>query len=307
MIKEEIVYIKRKPAKTLNKDLKLMVDNSTRYMGAAGLKGSSLPITGLTAVERHFIMPELVQISNTHSEFDLAVNNYFHELRVEVPSGKGLKLNVATEKAEKQFAGEKVTVEIPVNPLDYVIYKRAIALNYIQCAPSLDAAKVSGDRVKFYIHDVAAAAKAEAQLGDKRDSAYDAYLKLAAKGTKAWEPVLIVFGIDPSLIGEKEQKAKLRSIASADGIKDSQEQLERFDKFIKLTEDATVETKALLTELVNKKIVLIQDGTYIWDNGATSKNLGKTEGEAVAYLRNANNSKDLLIMKAKLGKVEEEV
>ena len=302
-VQEKIVYIKRKPSKHIesNPALKLMNDNATKYLGSAGYSNTELPVTGLTEIEKAAILPSLVQVSANHVEFDEKVNNYYHELRELVPAGRGLRLNVTTVPKEITYANNKEVIEFPVKPKDYVIWKRAISEDYKQCGMTLEDAKAGGNRVKFYIHDLELAQKAEIEVGDWRDKAYGAYLDIADITTN-WESILLVHGINPDLISKVEQKAKLRGLAIADGIKDYSEQITAFKKFVDAVGDKDIEIKATLNKFVNAKIILVVDTSYIYDNAAASVTIGNDERSAVLWLKDAKNTKDYQIMLAELTK-----
>ena len=304
-VQEKIVYIRRKPSKHIesNPALKLMNDNATKYLGSAGYANTELPVTGLEEIEKAAILPSLVQVSANHVEFDEKVNKYYHELRELVPAGRGLRLNVATVEKEFTYAGKTVTIEFPKNPHHYVLYRRAISPDYKQCGMSLEQAKAGGNRVKFYIHDLEIAQKAEVELGDWRDKAYGAYLDIASDTTN-WESILLVHGINPDVLSKVEQKSKLRSLAVADGIKEMAEQTEAFKKFYAAVGDKDIELKATLNKFINAKLILIVDTSYIYDNGSASVTIGREEKEAVLWLKDAKNSKDYQIMLAKLNSIK---
>jgi len=303
-VQEKIVYIKRKPSKHIesNQALKIMNDNATKYLGSAGYSNTELPVTGLSEIEKVAILPSLVQVSANHVEFDEKVNTYYHELRELVPAGRGLRLNIATVPKEVKYAGKDEVIDFPVKPKDYVIYMRAISPDYKQCSMTLEEAKNGGNRVKFYIHDLELAQKAEIEVGDWRDKAYAAYLDIADITTN-WESILLVHGINPDLISKVEQKAKLRGLALADGIKDYTEQITAFKKFVDACGDKDIEIKATLNKFVNAKIVLVVDTSYIYDNDAASVTIGNDERSAVLWLKDAKNTKDYQIMLAKLAKI----
>lgn len=298
---ENVVIIRRRVDKNLNKNqtLKTLNNLSVKYLGAAKYLGSDLPVTGLSPVEKFAIMPSLVQLANNHNEFDLVVNNYFHDLRAEVPTGKGLKLDIRTEKVEINYAGEKHIVDMPKNPYHYIIYKRAICPDYIQCAKTPEEAKGAGDRVKFYIHNLKDAQDAEIKLGNARDKAYMAFVGLKDK-TDLWDDVLTVYGVNPKMLSHNDKLLKLRGIAEAVDFKDASEKLEEYEKFAKLATDEDLDTKALLTKLISAKLILISGKSYIYDNEAGTVVIGTSEREAILWLQDANNSKDVLTMEAKL-------
>jgi hypothetical protein len=300
-VQEKIVYIKRKPSKHIenNQALKVMNDNATKYLGSAGYSNTELPVTGLDEIEKAAILPSLVQVSANHVEFDEKVNNYYHELRELVPAGRGLRLNITTVEKEFTYAGKTQVIEFPKHPKDYVLYRRAIAPEYKQCGKSLEQAKAGGNRVRFYIHDLELAQKAEVLLGEWRDKAYAAYLEIA-DNTANWESILLVHGINPDLLSKVEQKSKLRSLAVADGIKEMDEQTEAFEKFVTAVGDKDIELKATLNKFVNAKLILVVDTSYIYDNGSASVTIGNEEREAILWLKDAKNSKDYQILLAKL-------
>lgn len=299
--KEKIVYIRRTPSKSIEKNpaLKMMNDNASKYMGSAGYSNTELPVTGLTEVEKVAIMPSLVQVASSHVEFDEKVNNYFHELRELVPAGRGLRLNIATEKKEFTYADEKHVIEFPKHPKDYVVYRRAICEDYKQCGDSLELAKASGNRVRFYVHDVEAAQKVEIEVGDARDAAYSAYLDIA-DNSKNWESILLVHNINPDVLSKVEQKAKLRNLAQANGIIEPAEQLIAFKKFTDAVNDKDVEVRANLNKLITAKVILVVGTSYIYDNGTATVTIGNDEKSAILWLKDAKNSKDAQIMIAKL-------
>lgn len=302
-VQEKIVYIRRRPSKKLEKNqpLKVMNDNAYQYLGSCGLGNTEMPVTGLTEIEKIFIMPSIVQVSASHVEFDTKVNDFFHNLREDVPAGKGLRLNVTTETVEKEYMGKKVAVDMPANPYHYILYKRSIDPNYKFCVESLDAARNGGPKVKFYHYDVEAAKKIEIQIADERDKALAAYISITEK-KELWEPILLVYGINPDNLNKNEQKAKLREFAEANNIKDDKDKLDAFKKFINVLKDGEIGTKALINRLATAKVVLIVNGSYIYDNGAASVTMGTNEREAVLWMKDAKNSKHVLEMEAKLNK-----
>lgn len=296
---EKIVYIKRILSKNLTKNpaLKMLNDNAFKYMGAAGYANTSLPVTGLTEKEKALIMPSLVQVSATHPEFDKYVVEYFHNLRELVPAGKGLKLNIATEKVEVVYAGEKETFDKPLNPHHYILWKRATSEDYKQCAKSYEETRETGDRVKFYVHDMEVETKLETQLGDERDKAYSAYLTLKEKPS-LWDNILVIYGYDPDALNKYDKQARLRLLAEADGITDRQERLDAYTKFANIASDKDAELKAFLSKTVNKGVIVKEGNSYIYG----SVTIGKNEEEALNWLKNKDHSKDYEIMKAKLDK-----
>jgi len=298
---EKIVYIKRKPSKHIesNQALKIMNDNASKYLGSAGYSNTELPVTGLDEIEKAAILPSLVQVSANHVEFDEKVNNYYHELRELVPAGRGLRLNVTTVEKEFTYAGKVQTIQFPKHPKDYALYRRAIAPEYRQCGLSLEQAKEGGNRVRFYIHDLEIAQKMETELGDWRDKAYGAYLEIA-DNTVNWESILLIHAVNPDLLSKVEQKAKLRSLAVADGIRDMTEQTEAFKKFVTAVGDKDIELKATLHKFINAKLILVVDTSYIYDNGSASVTIGNEEKAAILWLKDAKNTKDYQIMLAKL-------
>jgi len=300
-VQEKIVYIKRRPSKHIesNQALKLMNDNASKYLGSAGYSNTELPVTGLDEIEKAAILPSLVQVSANHVEFDEKVNNYFHELRELVPAGRGLRLNVTTVEKEFTYAGKTHTIEFPKYPKDYVLYKRAIAPEYKQCGLSLDQAKAGGNRVRFYIHDLEIAQRLEVEVGDWRDKAYGAFLEIA-DNTANWEHILLIHAVNPDVLSKVEQKAKLRSLAVAEGIRDMAEQTEAFKKFVEAVGDKDIELKATLHKFINAKLILVVDTSYIYDNGSASVTIGNEEKAAILWLKDAKNTKDYQIMLAKL-------
>jgi len=304
-VQEKIVYIKRKPSKHIdsNPALKLMNDNASKYLGSAGYSNTELPVTGLDEIEKAAILPSLVQVSANHVEFDAKVNNYYHELRELVPAGRGLRLNITTVEKEFTYAGKTQTIEFPKHPKDYALYKRAISPDYKQCGLSLEQAKAGGGRVRFYIHDLEIAQKMEIEVGDWRDKAYGAYLEIADNTTN-WESILLIHAVNPDILSKVEQKAKLRSLAVAEGIKDMAEQTEAFKKFVAAVGDKDIELKATLYKFINAKLILVVDTSYIYDNGSASVTIGNEEKAAILWLKDAKNSKDYQIMLAKLNSIK---
>lgn len=303
-IEEKIVSIRRVKVKTDNEAIKHLHNESTRRMGSEGFAGTSLPVTGLTAKEKVYIMPELVQVGATHNEFDIHVNNYFHELEEPVPVKiTGLKLNISTYKTKVHIPGFTETgqmekVDMPVNKRDYVLWKRAIHPKYRQVAKDISELDASTTAI-FYIHDENKARELERELGTERDKAFNAYLMVKDKKEK-WDDIFIVYGINPDSIAKLDKQDRLRALAEVKNDATREEKLEAYRKFYQLVDDAELEDKSFLRKLLGNKSVLISGTTYMYDNGAATVPMGNSEKAAIAWLNDPANSKERLVLEAKL-------
>jgi hypothetical protein len=292
---KKLAYIRRKPQQS--NVPKEMIDLSMQYAGAESITGTRRAVTGLTQAEKIAIMPELISMSPANAEFDTEVNEFFHTLRIEVPANIGTKLNIATDGTKTvKVNDEDVKVDLPVNPLHYVLYKRCLASEYKQVATSLEEAYSLN--CPYYLIDEATELENKATISNLRDKAFSAFLKIKEDSSK-WDTILTVLEVNPSTLGKLEKIDRLRNLATGEGKMTSREKVEAFTKFIEAIEDKSIELRATVKTLVNEKIFIVQDGTVIYDNGVTTITLGD-EDAAVAWMKDAKNSKDIAIIKSKL-------
>jgi hypothetical protein len=192
--------------------------------------------------------------------------------------------------------GKDIDVPNPVNPLHYVQYKRSICEDYKQVRSSLEKAYAHNE--PYYLIDEDTEMENKKTLSNLRDKAFGKFLDIKEDDSK-WDNILLVLGENPDRLEQLEKIDKLRDFATGVKAVSTREKEEAYQKFINATDDENVEARGLVKELISKEIFKIEGTTIIYNNDTTSIPLG-SEDEAVEWVLDKKNSKDIVSIKARL-------
>lgn len=228
--------------------------------------------TGLTREEEKKYMPYILGMSDTDVNFPREVKEYFKSLTINVPK-KGVKLEIGLDDNKE-----------PINVLEWIKYKFALANSAVSREEQADGSNVSGRALRFFIYDRTRKLEQEAKQTTSRKSALKEFIQLTAD-TKRMDMVLRIFGYNPETMDALEKEPLLEKAAMEDPV-----------KFVATVQDKNLEVNAFIKECLSKQI-LRKEGNTIFN---VDDPIGASMEEAVAYLRDAKNSDVVVTLKARL-------
>lgn len=289
--KAKIVYVRRKalsvPEAAANNspELKSYYDNAYRAIGSYWPRNSQRPGTGLTITEENLLMPYVLNISKEDKDFREKSTQFFHDITTKIDptimDAKGFEtggtpLNISLHNDEEELS----TDNLPNNISDYIRYRHIIS--HPDVALSFDDAK--GNQLKkYYIHDEVKVTKGNVSNADAKDLAMEAYLQVKKDAAKVIQ-YLTLLKVDTRDY-KGQETVKLRDLATTKPV-----------DFMKVHNNKNKDYYYMIIDLIAAK-VLEQVGTRILikESGAQ---LGATSEEAIAYLKDPANSKQVVIFKS---------
>lgn len=289
--KAKIVYVRRKalsvPEAAANNspELKAYYDNAYRAIGSYWPKNSQRPGTGLNITEENFLMPYVLNISKDDRDFREKSTNFFHDITTKIDptvmdqkgfETGGTPLDISLYNNEEELSPEN----LPNNISDYIRYRHIIS--HPDVALSADDAK-GNPLKKYYIHDDVKVTLGNVSNADAKDLAMEAYLQVKKDAAKVIQ-YLTLLKVD-SRDYRGQETVKLRDLAVTKPL-----------DFMKVHNNKNKDYYYMITDLLAAK-VLEQVGTRILvkESGAQ---LGGTSEEAIAYLKDPANSKQVVIFKS---------
>jgi len=269
-MQSRIVYIKRRvPNSKINSD----VYNGTVTSIGATFDRSGKTVTGLTLEEERSIMPKVLGIANTDTQFEKLVQEYFQNLAIRVIWEEPYKLEIGLDDNG-----------LPLNSVDFVKYKFAIA-NKKEVA--LNKGEAIGNK-RFYIEDPNIDRDEKYNLLQLKKEAFKEFYKLSDNQKKI-DMIMAVLGFDMRELS-KEGKDKDKDLLIEDYINKYPE------KFIEIAQDKNLEVKAFVEDCISAEVLQKIGETYI--DGDVE--LGKSMEEAVMFLKDKKNSDVFVKLKARL-------
>lgn len=268
-----------------NPELKEYFDNSYRAVGSYWPKGSMRPGTGLSLTEENILMPYILNIPFNDRDFREKVTQFFHDITTKVEpthidvkgiEDGGTKLEIGLHNNEEEV-GE---LNLPNNIMDFIRYRQIIG--HPQVAISEEASR--GNQLKIYfIYNPTDVTRSNNTLADMKDTALEAYLGVKKDAAKVVQ-YLTLLGVN-SQDFKGSESVKLRELS----IKDP-------EAFMKVHLNKHKDYKYLIMDLITAN-VLEQIGSRIVIK-ESSQQIGGNLKEAIAYLMDPANSKQLTIFKA---------
>jgi len=245
---------------------------------------SSTVGTGLNFAEQKLLMPTIVDCEPADREFRAKVTNYFASMKTLVPYEKGRELEIGLETSNS----EAVSAEnLPLNLADYLTYRHALA------HPHVAKSKQEGDNnmlKSFYIFDGQEQEDHELKTSQDQDKALELYLTMKKTPEKV-DQLLTLLSVDPRTFKGKNAGAlKLEKLKSLCDTKP--------DMVVKLAENKLFEHMYVIQTMLNTG-VLQKVGEKIIDP-ETGTTIGHEMIEAVAWIKDKNNSEKLIMMKARM-------
>lgn len=281
IVRAETVWIKRRstqpvlPVEGLNyqigRDHKLFIGPAFAGPNTAKLLGRDI----LTREEEQKYMPQLINISTTHTEWDKILNTYWETLQVDVPYD-GLSLNVGTIQKSESEEPE------PINLFEWLLYK--YCLRYAQCANSRDMMGAS-DRIRFYLWKDTEERSLKTSMLVWEDKATLARLEIQQDIEKVKSIIILAGHAVPLDMGERN--SLLADVAKSDA-----------QAFLKLVADKGLLEKAFVERLVRAQLMSrpLNSTLVVYDNAQVGRNLE----EAALWLKQPENSQVYLSLRQQL-------
>lgn len=273
------VYFRRCPLTVHESDpnLKEYFAGAHRTIDSYWSQKSVRPGTGLTLAEEDLLMPRILDLHKEDREYRKKSTEYFHAITTKVPDGTGVELEIGLLKSNDEPLSED---NLPINPVDYVKYRHGISHPWV--AMSLEESK--GNKLKkFYLYDPNQVKKNTVSSTDLKDMAMTAYLQVRQDPVKV-NQYLMLLGVMP-YAHEGQEVLKLRELAET-----------KPRDFLLVHKDPQKNAKFLLAEMIAAKAVE-EVGTRIIIT-QSKEQIGATRKEALAYLTDVANSKQVAIFKS---------
>lgn len=278
----KVIFLRRSPISLMetasadNAETKPYFDAAYRAIGSYWSRKSNRPATGLTLPEENLIMPFILDIPETDRDFRSRCTDYFHAISTKVEPTDirgegGTPLQIGLQDNEQPLSKDN----LPLEPEDYVKWRHALGHPQVALKESL----AKGNKLKqFYIFDPATETLDANNKADIKDEALTAYLQVKEDLSKT-KQYLTLLNADMHLIRGKES-IKLREFAETSPR-----------AFLEVHNDRDRQLKFLIRMLVDAK-VLEHVGTRL-TVVESGHQIGATEKEAIAYLRDPENGQQL--------------
>ena len=264
-------------------DIKKYIGASFRSVNGVATSETLIP---LTKDEIEVLMPLRIGTDpKDRTKFNIDVENFWREFEVLI-TGETIinpkKLNICYTKTRcKLLDGREVVLNMPDNLDDWFAYKLA------KNSSSVAKTKEERDSPHFWfiLEDEKEIIKEEEAQFLIKEKANIHYVSLTTnpKYEDKMKNVIKVFKANGEFTVNKPLNTKVREKEFLSLIKDKDAKL-----FLDTLEDADLEYKAYLIDLLDYQIFKYDNGFYIYNNRIIGD-----ENETVMYLKNQNNSKDL--------------
>lgn len=254
--------------------------------------------SGLNRKEESILMPELTGYypDTDPREFRKAVQDYFRNINTKIPP-EGLRLNIALEDEGPLYKtdeeGEVVSVNMPINIRDYVIYRHA--LGHIEVGENEEEAE-KYEHVRFYVDDTEGKSAIAADLNEREDRARLSYYEIAEDKSKI-DHMLVLLGVSPKKMKLDDKKVELKKFATIDAELSADANTDRLDRFINMAEDKDLQIKYQIEEMVRVDVLeRVGQRIVIKESG---EEIGGDLKEATLWFKDKGNSQEVNILKAR--------
>lgn len=245
--------------------------------------------TGLSFDEQKLLLPEILGVEHSDKEFRRVVNRHYDSLVLPIPRG-GLKLQISLYNDNEKLSESNM----PINPQDYIKWR------FIQGHPEVakdmsDAARFSVQK-RFYVHDADKATKEAVDINTLEDKATNVYMKYKDDKIKL-DQLLTMLGVNIKGMKHEDKVLKLKGYSKKDTKYVTElDQKVAFENFIEASEDKNMEYKYLIQELIGAQHLQRVGQNIVYKE--TGNSLGDNMEDAVLYLKNPKNSRELNLLKA---------
>lgn len=292
----------------LNPDA-FQIINKTAIVDITRRFGSTINAVNNILIKKELLemtMPIIIGMNSTDKDWQKTITNYWNSLAVDIPeNGKTLEIGFTFDSTDKdrqtyikdlyskfkfkndeEFANyvmtkvpeeDKYRYGTPLNVSDYLLW--IYSFHYRDVANTPEDIQKASPFIRFYIHDDLLVKKQKEELTDLAINAQEEYIGLIKSNDAKDKIYNILCVLEPSLIleieklNDKEKQIRLFDLASRES-----------SKFIALTRDNNLHTKALIEKLITKHILRKMSNTdVIVDIEDPSIVLGNTTTEAVTW------------------------
>lgn len=290
--KERLVYLRRK----LPNIERAQGDPSVKDYFRAGYRAlgsywkGNVIATGMSKAELELLMPNLHNVDpEDKTAFRKANDKYFHEITTTIDGGGGTILNVGLP-----FEGEPLSEKnLPNSINNYVTYRHAIG------HPSMaknEQEATSNPTKLFYLYDPLENDKQSVELGAIKDEAMQLFFDIKDKEGVV-DQVLTLLGKKIKHATKAAKIKMLREVATRESVANEAGKIKGLTDFIEKASDKDLEFKYLIEEMISAQTLERVGQRILWLE--TGEELGVNMKDAVAYLKDKKNSKDLNSLKAR--------
>lgn len=243
---------------------------------------------GLTFAEQGLLLPDVLGIEYSDKDFRRAVNTHYESLVITIPRS-GIKLNISLQDDHTPLSKDNM----PINIQDFIKFK------FIQGHPEVakdvnEAARLSVFK-KFYIHDPDKVSREAVDINTLEDKATTIYMQHKDDKIKL-DQLLTMLGVNIRTMTAEDKILKLKGFSKKDSKLNELDQKAAFDNFIKVAEDKDLEYKFLIQELIGIQHLQRVGQNIVYKE--TGEKLGDNMEDAVLFLKNPKNSRDLNLLKS---------
>lgn len=285
-----VVYLKRLPASIPESgaegvpELMAYFANSYRAVGSFFPKNSMRPGTGISLTDENLLLPYVLNIDSTDRDFRMRVTDFYHAITTKVEPHDvngvgGTRLEIGLDNNEEPMSKDN----LPLNAMDYIRYKQVLG------HPEVAASKADGkgnSRKLYYIDNPLDVNKIDLSVADQKDAAMEAYFTIKKDPNKIVQYLMLLGTKNLSTIKGKEQ-VTLRNLAMTEP-----------KNFLDVHLDKEKDAKYLIKDLVIANILELAGSIVLIKENR--EQIGGNEKEAVAYIRNPTNSKQIVILRSML-------
>jgi hypothetical protein len=219
------------------------------------------------------LVAELLQIRITDIDFSKKVNEFWADLRLDVPM-EGYTLNVAKTDNGK-----------PVKIKDYLVYEWAKRHKLV----AENRAEMENNPQKlFYIYNPEVETGTINKSVVMKRKAYSLFATISDDEYKMAHIIRLLSNTDPKNMNKVQKENFISDLIEADAT-----------KFLIVAQDKNLEIKSEIEELVSASVVSKIGNQYIY----IEEKLGENIDEAVFYWNDKKNSQRVLEMKARLKEI----
>jgi hypothetical protein len=218
------------------------------------------------------IIAEMLGIRPTDIDFSKRINEFWADLRVDVPM-EGVTLNIAEVEGK------------PVRPKDYLIYEWAKRHKLVA---GTRAEMESNPQKQFYIYNPEVETGVINKSVVMKRKAYSLFATISDDDYKMSHIIRLLSSTDPKNMNKVQKENFISDLIESDS-----------QKFLVVAQDKNLEIKSEIEELVSANVVSKIGNQYIY----IEEKLGENIDEAVFYWNDKKNSQRVLEMKSKLKEI----
>lgn len=284
-------------SKIYDKDAKAtLLEGKAFSISSQFKKGGRQAIRGLNPELEKLILPEYIGVPSDHVDFVGKANAFWHDYSIKVPYSSGVDLDISTEKKK---LGDGKEIDYPNNVQDYMDYTFALQ--------STRVAKTEEERSNASFYDfILVDAREEEQKAldeietkDKADIQYAELIKGIAsdEGKMQIKRVLLLCR---TLLTKTKYTDNMSDASMRIGLNELKE--DHAEKFLKIVTDPNIKDKAFVIRLIQNKLLEVNGKAYFVKGLENS--VASSEKEMIAWVQNAENSKEVQALKANLKEAE---